>query len=809
MATPSSARQVLDGIRVLDFSSGPAGGLATTVLADFGADVVKIEPPGGDRFRALPGSPLWLRGKRSVVLDLKYGNSRSQAQKLAESADVVLISGPAARGAAFGIDGDTLLARNSRLVHASITPWGPKGPYVEIPGYEGVVAAKAGRMAGFDLQLGRGPLFSAVQVATHVASQAAVQGIVAALYRREQSGQGQRVETSLLQSLIPFDLVDALQHQLAEKKGEPFMALRQAMALPTLNYHPIRTQDGRWIQNGNLLEHLFYSFLDATELLGELLVEEEFQGSPGEWLPETIERARDRILLRAQEKTADEWMQIFRDNGNVAAEEVITTQEALRHPDMVKGGALVELEDPEHGLVTQIGAIAELTKTPARVLRGAPKVGQHTEEVLSERRGKQEISTGTAASSGCPLDGVTILDLSTIIAGPLGISMLADLGARVIKIEAYEGDPYRFLLPEGTMALKTNAGKESISINLKTPEGQAILHELVANADVVAHNFRAGVPEKLGLGYEQLRTIKPDLIWAVVNGYGPNGPSAKRPATHPVIGAATGGVAYQAGGALSRDCQSLEEIREAARQIMCANEANPDPNTSVVVASSILLALFERARTGEGQRVNINMQVANAWANADDFLDYAGKPERATIDPELQGTGACYRLYPTREGSVFLAATTDPEFERFCKAAERPELASDSRFSTPTGRAENSDALAEELLSLFALDAATNWEKRLTREGVGCVRADNVDSGRVWLEDPQVVANGWVPVVEHARFGSLRRWGPVVTVGGPNPSYKSGPVQGEHTDALLRELGKDATEIQRLRDARIVASGPV
>ena len=142
------------------------------------------------------------------------------------------------------------------------------------------------------------------------------------------------------------------------------------------------------------------------------------------------------------------------------------------------------------------------------------------------------------------------------------------------------------------MAVKTNAGKESICINLKTAEGQAILHELAVDADVLIHNFRGEVPDKLGIGYEQLRAINPDLIWAVVNGYGPHGPGAKRPATHPVMGACTGGVALQAGEALTRDCPTLADVRENSRQIMAANEANPDPNTSVVAASAVMLALF-------------------------------------------------------------------------------------------------------------------------------------------------------------------------------------------------------------------------
>ena len=152
--------------------------------------------------------------------------------------------------------------------------------------------------------------------------------------------------------------------------------------MPTLNYHPLRTSDGKWIQCGNLLEHLFYSFLDAIDLLGEFLIDEKFQGSPAVWSVEATEEARDRILIRMQERTADEWMQAFAENGNVAAEPIISAAEALSHIDLVEGQGLVEIDDASVGAVTQIAPIAELVATPASVLGGSPTIGQHTHEVL-------------------------------------------------------------------------------------------------------------------------------------------------------------------------------------------------------------------------------------------------------------------------------------------------------------------------------------------------------------------------------------------------------------------------------------------
>ena len=808
---------VLAGLRVVDFGSGPAAGLATTVLADFGADVIKVEPPTGDRFRTLAASPFWLRGKRSVVLDLGRDDDRGQADRLIAGADVVVVSGPPSRLAAWGIDGARLLERRPSLVHCVISGWGTTGPYAELAGYEGIVAAKAGRMAAFDVQLRAGrPVYAAVQVATHAASQAAVQGILAALWRRERTGRGDRVEASLAQALMSFDLVDVLARQLAERRGVPFVPIRQASPMPTLNYHPLRTADAKWIQCGNLLEHLFYSFLDAIDMLGELLIDERYQGSAATWTPEAIEEARDRILLRMQECSADEWMKIFADNGNVAAEPIITSAAGLEHPDLVHGRGLVEVVDPVHGPTTQIAPIAELVATPASVRAGAPLVGQHTAEVLAEVLAEldtapspTERTTAVEAQPGRPLEGITILDLSTIIAAPLGMAMLADLGARVIKIEPLGGDPFRSLGVEGRMAVKTNAGKESICIDLKAPRGQALIQELAAKADVLIHNFRGEVPDKLGIGFDQLHALNPNLIWAVVNGYGPHGPGAKRPATHPVIGAATGGVALQAGEALTRECPTLADVRENARQIMVANEANPDPNTSVVAASAVMLALFARERGAGGQMVRVNMQVANGWANHDDFLSYTGKPGRTAVDPGHHGLNAGYRLYPTADGWVFLAVTTDAEFGAFCTAIGREDLAADERFATGGARVSNDASLVSKLTEVFAADTAAAWEARLVTGRVACVRADGVDGDRFFTQDPHMVGNGWSPIVDHARFGRVQRWGAAVTVGGLNPDYRSAPLAGQHTDAILGELGYDREAIAELRASKVVTSEPI
>ncbi|MBM3141239.1 MAG: hypothetical protein FJZ92_13805, partial [Chloroflexi bacterium] len=689
-----------DDLRVIDLSSGAAGGLATMVLADFGADVVKVEPPGGDPARAEPAAPMWLRGKRSVTLDLAgSADDRERLHSLVRRADVVVASFAPGDAGPAGADYATLSALNPALVYCSITGWGPRGPYARYPADRALVAAKSGRMQAFAGVVRReGPAFPAVRSETHAAAQSALSGVLAALLVRDRTGAGQLVETSLLQGLFPYDLGTLVRNQLARRypdhfAGDPYAAF-SVNTMPTLGYQPVMAGDGRWIQFANLLEHLFHASIVALGLTEQVLANPRYASAPRGLTPDALEEVRNLMLERVRERPAAEWMHVFHENGNVAADYVGTAQEALFHPDVVANGEVVEIAHPRLGTVRQLGPLARLSETPGRASTLYAEPGQHTAEVLAEppRRvaAPSRANGGAGAGAGRaprhPLDGVTVLEFATIIAAPLGASLLADLGARVIKVEPVGGgDPMRTLgigLGAYVGAAKMNAGKESLCLDLKSERGQEVVGRLLERSDVVIHNYRPGVPERLGIGYERARSLQPGIVWVSVNGYGPDGPSAHRPSAHPVPGAYSGGALLQSGGGWPPPKEdalaSLDVLREASRQFFRANEANPDPNTSVVVASSTLLGLYARRRTGRGQRIFLSMLGANGYANHDDFLAYEGKPPRQTLDAELHGTEALYRLYPAGEGWVFLSARTDREWAALCAAAGRADLAADA-----------------------------------------------------------------------------------------------------------------------------------
>ncbi len=796
----------LEGVSVLDLSLGPVAGIATMVLADFGAEVVRFTPPGGDPFAVLPNAPAWLRGKRLIAADLHTAEGRKQVRELAAAADVLVTTLSPLAATEVELGADSLTKLNPRLVYCRITGWGLYGPYAAYPAYEGLVAAKSGRMQAFaGLPAREGPAYAAVQVASHAASQAAATGILAALYERETSGLGQVVDTSLLQGMLPYDLLALLRTHLLRRNGAAFAndPMMLAGRGPTLNYHPLPTKDGKWLQMGNLLQHLFDNYVAAVDL-ADIYGDPRYEGAPASWEESVREEFRDRMLRRMLEHTAAEWMETFVENGGVAATVYRPTQDALDDLDLVMNGHVVEREVPGLGPVSQLGPVAALRTTPGKAAAPAFSSDEAPQWKVPALR-----SIGHQAEGG-PLAGVTVVEFATVIAAPLGVSFLGDLGARVIKVEPVGGDPYRGLGMFGIMASKTNVSKESIALDLKSPEGRQVVERLIARADVVIHNYRPGVPERLGIGYEQCKAVRPEIVYLAVNGYGPDGPGAHRPSTHPVPGAAVGGALLQAGGpAVARASIDVAELRSIANTLFRANEANPDPNTSVVVATAALLALVARKRLGVGQQVFVDMLGANAWANGDDFIRYAGKPERPAPGPDLLGLSATYRLYRASQGWVFLALPQQSEFEAFAAAAGATGLASDPRFATATARASNDGPLAEALSAVLAARTADEWEVALAPNGIGCVRADGPLPGEFWLDDPHVQENRFVVPVRHARYGDSLRWGTLSNFSRTPEQPGPGCLAGDHTTAILQELGYSEDAVARLRASGVAWSEAV
>ena len=770
--------------RIIELGIGPVSGMATMILADFGADVVKVVPKEGDPFAGMGSWPLWSRGKRIVRADLRSQRDVDALRRLiVDSADAVLTTLKREQRERLGIVRESL---RDDLVLGVVSGFGEDGPYAGYPGYEPVVAAKSGRMLSFAGVADRaGPNYAALQVGTHATAQAAAAALLAALIGREAGGHGFTFDTSLLRGMMPYEMGIMAMAQLWDKGilERPKAARDRTKSMPTLNYHPVRTKDGKWLQLGNLLPHLLANFFRASGLAAELK-DPQYRGDPMRWPREALEAFRDRLFEHMQTRTLAEWTELFVADGGVVSHPYQTTQEALEDPDVTANAHVVEASGGK-----QLGLLANLTETPGSVGQAAVETSF---DAIEPRPVAKVAEVESREPLVKPLAGVTVVESATIIAAPLGASMLADLGARVIKLEPLGGDPFRSMF-HGFGAAKCNAGKESIGLDLKSAEGQRIARSLAAKADIWIHNYRVGVPEKLGIGYQDLAAVNPGLVYVSANGYGPKGPGAKRPSTHPIPGAALGGVVWQLGGLPPQDeAQDSDELRETARKLLRANEVNPDPNTSMVVATTALLGLAARRTHGAGQKIFIDMFGANAYANWDDFLAYPGKPERPPVDAQGFGTGPLQRLYPCRNGWVFLMVVNDAQWN-----ALRAALSLD---------VERDDARVEHALAAaFQAGEADDFERRLAPQGIGCVRADGLAPPDFFLNDPHCAAEELRVAAVHPDWGDYYRNGPMARFSNGD-SYAGASALGDSTTALLEELGYSANEIAALIDTRKVAA---
>ena len=750
----------LAAFRIFDLGAGPVTGLATMILADFGADVIKVAPPAGDPHDALPSARMWGRGKSLLSVDFEDAAQRAALRTaIVRTADAVVTTLGKERREAWGLGYEGLAAARPGLVYGTVSGFGEDGPYRRYPMVEAAAAAKFGRMASLEGIASRaGPCYAALQVATHAASQGVAAALLAGLFRRSRTGRGGAFDTSLMRGLLAYD-IGGLQVEHLRARGvipTPRERTDPRTTLPRIYYHAARAKDGRWLQFGNLLPRLMSSFLAATG------IDAPAGGVPTEG-DDGLEPFRDAMLRRIGSKSAGEWMDIFVRDGGVVAHQYQTTQAALQDPDIVANGHAVAVDGG-----VQLGPVADLTATPAQIGGAAKRI-----DLAAAAKRERPIAAAAPGAGKPPLAGITVVEAATIIAAPLGASTLADLGARVIKIEPLTGDPFRGMM-HGTGAMRCNTGKESICLDLKSTAGQRIARQLAQRADLFIHNYRPGVPEKLGIDYASLKADNPGLIYLSANGYGRKGPGAKRPSTHPIPGAALGGVVWQMAGLPEDEPMSLDAIREVARALFRANEVNPDPNTSMVVATAATLGLVAREATGAGQEIFVDMFGANAYANWDDFLSYPGKPERPRVDADILGLGPRCRLYECKEESwVFLHVASDADWARLGVADEAA------------------------LEAMFLTDGADAWERRLTAGGVVCVRADAHWPAQFLLNDPAAQAEELVVEAPHAQLGRYPRHGPIVRFerGG---SYPGACLAGEHTARLLAELGHSQEAIAEL-----------
>lgn len=732
----------LDGIQVIDFGQYIAGPLAGMLLADQGADVIRVDPPGGPVWKT-PANATWNRGKRSISLDLKQADELAVAQRLMASADVVIENFRPGVMDRLGLGAETAIAANSRLIYCALPGFASDDPRAQVRAFEGVVGAAT---ATFRPHEGKGvrPIYTAIPVpSVYAAFQAAV-SITMALNARQRDGLGQRIEVPLFDAMFPSIGSRGLHvhdpaHAVASRAG--------------IWGGSFECADGLWVQYGSGNQN-FREFVEAAGIADwdrEGLIDIERILNDPDLMEKHLQRARELFKTR----TAQEWEDLVADAGSECAV-CRTSAEWFEHPQARTSNMVIEVDDPVYGRMLQPGINARLSRTPGAVRHPAPQPNQHRTEILAELKAEPQPTPPAemAATMRKALEGVRVLDLCIILAGPTCGRTLAEFGADVIKVD----NPNRGGYVQSHNDV--NRGKRSILLDLKSDEGRDIFWQLVDTADVLVQNYRAGKVDKLGLSYEAVRQRKPDIVYASLNAYGHLGPWAGRPG-HEQFAQATTGMQRRFGGAGQPKLQP--------------NPVN-DYGTGFMGAYSVALALLHRQRTGEGQHVDSALAYTAMTLQSPYMQLYEGKRWDEPRGQETLGSGPLHRAYQARDGWFFLGA----------RPTDTPRLAAVDGLGEAVSL--SGTALEQALEKHFQTNTVAHWVTQCTAAGLGahhCI-LDLPDL----LHDPWVVEHELSATREHDEIGLVTTCGPAPRLS-RTPVYIGQPAPKPGADAcdILAEIG--------------------
>jgi crotonobetainyl-CoA:carnitine CoA-transferase CaiB-like acyl-CoA transferase len=758
-----SQSSALAPLRVLDLTTGLPGSVVTLLLAQYGAEVIKVEPGRDSLNRRLGLHRTWDRGKRSIVLDIADGSDRATVAELATAADVLVDGFRAGRLEELGLGYTELRSANPSLVHCSLSGYGEHTRWRDRPGVDALVAARLGVMSD---QPGYrdGPIFVGHPAIGYGTALLATIAVLAALRARYLTGLGQHVDASMLDGILAQETMhwasDAgFASFVRERTGRPNFGRRRLV----LGY--FECSDGKLIHVhtgavGGFSRAMKVFGLDdrvssgggAVEMSSEMTEEEA--ATLWSELPKIIKT-----------RPADEWLKTLWEN-EVGALPLQPPGDAFDDPQ-VQHNALVEtIDDAELGQIDVVAPAIKLSETPAPAGLVAPGLDADGKTIREHGwQGPRAPVAEHLRELEHPLDGIRIAEFSTFFAASYAGRLLSDLGAEVVKIETVNGDPMRPLLD---MFEGASGGKRSLAINLKTPEGVDAVRRLLDDADIVCHNQRPGAAERLGIDYESIRAFNEDIVYCYAPGFGSGGPKARLQSFAP-LQSGFAGLFHEAAG---------------VGNAPLAQFGNEDYYNGLLAACGIMLALVHRERTGTGQLVESPQLHSSVFATCHVVRRY-GETIRFIpfLDQEQTGYDPFYRIYECAEGWLCIAATNERHVQTVL---------------------ESVGVESSGLASAFATRTAAEWFEVLDANGVPCEVAR--DSRREELyRDPELLRLQYTAEREHPVVGRVFNAGLMFHLS-ETPGLLRGraPMLGEHSREILAELGFDEATIDEWLDREIV-----